>query len=178
MRSWKEEFGSFYTNACVWDSKREISMGYSDQTTGEEMVIKAISLAKKYNCKIVGKVTFTPESVGGRVSFIVECHSLTYRYFYDGGKVFTLHNSEVKESDLQKYEKLFGTRSCVDETFRKHYWYTDNWTGRIHSFPTLKAARKGAAMEMGMTVTIYTNQPYGRPSVFVEYASASGSTPP
>ena len=48
----------------------------------------------------------------------MECHSLTYRYFHDGGKTHNLHTSEVMEKDLQKYEQQFGTRSCVDNSYK------------------------------------------------------------
>ena len=178
MRSWKEEFGSFNTNASGWESRKEISMGYNDETTAEEMVITAIRLAKKYNCKIVGKVKYTPGQVGGPVSFTVECHSLTYRYFYDGGKTNKLHSSEVKESDLVKYEEQFGTRSCVHEGFKKQFWFTDNWNGQVHYYPTLRKAKAAAKRQIGSVCYIYETFPYGRQSKIVCKAPASGVTPP
>ena len=177
MRSWKEEFGCFYTNSNEWDAKKEIFIGYDDNMSGEDMVKTAIRLAKKYNCKIVGKVKFTPGMVAGSVSFVVECHSLTYRYFYDGGKIVKPHSSEIKESDIQKYEDQFGTRTCVDESFKKQFWFTDNWNGESLYFPTLRKAKAAAKLQTGNICYIYENFPYGRHSKIVCKAPASGSIP-
>lgn len=98
MRSWKENFGSFFTNSCDWDSKKTIEIIRKDGMTGEEMVRQAIALAKQYNCSIVKPVEYVPEIVGGKVIFTVECHTLTYRYFYEHGKTYTLHSSEVRRA--------------------------------------------------------------------------------
>ena len=95
MNSWTEEFGKFVTHAPSWESKKKIYIYIDDNTTGEEMVVMAIRLAKRYNCKIVGRVEYHPATVGGTVSFMVQCHSLTYRYFYEDGRTLHLHNSEV-----------------------------------------------------------------------------------
>lgn len=119
MRSWKENFGSFFTNSCDWDSKKTIEIIRKDGMTGEEMVRKAIALVKQYNCSIVKPVEYVPEIVGGKVTFTVECHTLTYRYFYEHGKTYTLHGSEVRECDLQKYEAQFGTRRCIHKGYKK-----------------------------------------------------------
>lgn len=176
MRSWTETFGKFYTNACDWDAKKKIYINHDDNTTGEDMVIRAIKLAKKYNCKIVGRVEYIPEQVGGCVTFIVECHSLTYRYFYDGGKVSKPHSCEVTEKDLQKYDKQFGTRTCVDVSFKKTFWFMDNWNGEKRSFPSLKKAKAAAKKQIGTSCCIYENFPYGRSSIAC-FAPASGFTP-
>lgn len=178
MRSWTEDFGKFYTNASEWDAKKKICIGYNDDTTGEDMVIMAIKLAKRYNCKIVGRVEYTPEAVGGTVSFIVECHSLTYRYFYDGGKTLKVHNSEVKEKDLQKYEEQFGTRKCYQEEKDYRFYFMDNWNGTMHTFPTLRKAKAAARQQTGNSCCIYETQPYGRGSKIACFAPASGFTPP
>ena len=178
MRSWTEDFGKFYTASSEWDAKKKICIRYDDTTTGEDMVIMAIRLAKRYNCKIIGRVEFTPGLVGGTVSFMVECHSLTYRYFYDGGKTYKLHPSEVNDSDIAKYRENFGTVKCIHKYFKKKYWYTDNWYGDRKEFNTLKAAKKAAWQETGNSVAIYTNFPYGRGTRIVCFAPASGFTPP
>lgn len=178
MRSWTENFGKFFTNASDWDARKEIVMGYNDDTTGEEMVKKAIRLAKQYNCKIIEKVQFKPAAVGGSVSFVVECHSLTYRYFYDGGKTYHLHNSEVTEKDLQKYEEQFGTRTCSDDSFKHSFWFTDNWNGNIRRYPTLCKTKVAARKQTGASCCIYETQPYGRCSRIVCFQPASGFTPP
>lgn len=178
MRSWTEEFGKFYTASADWDARKNICIRYDDNTTGEEMVIMAIRLAKRYNCKIVGRVEFAPGMVSGTVSFVVECHSLTYRYFYEGGKTYKPRPSEVTEKDLQKYEQQFGTRSCVDPCFKKKFWFADNWNGNILEYPTLRKAKKGAKRQTGITCCIHENFPYGRPSKIVCFAPASGFTPP
>ena len=178
MRSWVETFGKFHTSASDWDARKEIFIGYNDNTTSEEMVIKAIRLAKMYNCKIIGRVQFKPALVGGSVSFVVECHSLTYRYFYDGGKTYKLHSSDVTEKDLQKYEQQFGTRSCVDDSYKKQFWFTDNWNGQVLQFPSLRKAKAAAKIQTGITCCIYETQPFGRGSKIVYFAQASGFTPP
>lgn len=178
MRSWTENFGKFCTNASDWDSRKEIFMGYNDNTTGEEMVVKAIMLAKMYNCKIVEKVHFTPQMVGGNVSFTVECHQLTYRYFYDGGNTYHLHSSEVTEKDLQKYEQLFGTRTCVDDSYKKQFWFLDNWNHEQRSFSSLKKAKRAATEQTDVSCCIYETQPFGRGSKIVCFAPASGIIPP
>lgn len=178
MHSWTEDFGKFYTNSIGWDARKRICVRYNDNTTGEEMVVMAIRLAKRYNCKIVGRVEFTPEAVGGTVSFTVECHSLTYHYFYEYGKTYTLHNSEVTERDLQKYEAQFGTRTCADPTFNKSFWFLNNWNSEHHSFPSLKKAREAARKQVGNSCCIHETLPYGRGSKIVCFAPASGLMPP
>lgn len=178
MISWTEDFGKFYTNAMDWDPKKNICIRYGDNTTAEEMVTMAIRLAKKYNCKIIERVEYHPGEFGGTVSFTVECHSLTYRYFYENGRTVTLHNSEVKESDLRKYEEQFGTRACVDPTFNKSFWFLDNWNHEQRSFTSLKKARRAAAEQIGVSCCIHETMPYGRGSKIVCFAPASGFTPP
>lgn len=178
MRSWTENFGKFYTNSNEWDAKKKICINCNNNVTAEEMVVMAIRLAKKYNCRIIEGVEFHPEMNGGTFSFIVECHSLTYRYFYDGGKLAHSNDKEVTEKDLTKYQEQFGTRKCIDRNFKKKYWYADNWTGKVQEFKTLKAAKEAASQEIGNTVWIYTNLPYGRPSEIVCKTEASGTTPP
>lgn len=178
MRSWTEDFGKFHTNASDWDARKEIFIGYNDNTTGEEMVTKAIRLAKQYNCKIVGRVQFKPALVGGSVSFVVKCHSLTYRYFYDGGKTYRLHTSEVTEKDLRMYEQQFGTRSCVDDSYKKQFWFLDNWNNEQRSFSSLKKAKQAATEQIGVSCCIHETQPFGRGSKIVCFAPASGITPP
>ncbi len=178
MRSWREDFGWFSTNARDWQSRKEITMGYSDYMTGEQMVITAIRLAKKYNCRIVDNVKFMPGLVGGTVSFTVECHSQTYRYFYDGGRAYKLHSSEVKQNDLERYREQFGTTECVHVGFKKQYWFTDNWDGHVHYYPSLRKAKEEARKQTGVSCCIYETSPYGRMSRIVCFAPASGSTPP
>lgn len=178
MRSWTEDFGKFYTASSEWDAKKKICIRYDDTTTGEDMVIMAIRLAKRYNCKIIGRVEFTHGLVGGTVSFMVECHSLTYRYFYDGGKTYKVHPSEVKDSDLRKYEQMFGTRTCIQEGYQKTFWFLDNWNGKELSFSTLKKAKAAASTQTGTSCCIHETQPFGRGSKIVCFAPASGFTPP
>ena len=178
MRSWTDDFGQFYTYSLSWDYRKEICICTNSDTTAEQMVVMAIALAKKYNCKIVGRVEYKPKLVGGTVSFVVECHSLTCRYFHDGGKVYKLHTSEVTEKDLLKYEQQFGTRSCVDDSYKKQFWFTDNWNGQVLQFPTLRKAKAAAKIQTGITCCIYETQPFGRGSKIVYFSQASGFTPP
>ena len=178
MRSWTEDFGKFYTNSNMWDSIKKICISYKNDTTGEEMVRMAISLAKKYNCRIVGQVEYTPETVGGTVHFTVECHQLTYRYFYDGGSLNHLHSPRVTEKDLQRYEEQFGTLKCSQKNYKKQYYFTDNWNGSLLYFNSLKKAKEVAESQIGDSVCIYETRPYGRGSQIVCFATASGITPP
>lgn len=178
MRSWTENFGKFYTASSEWDAKKKICIRYDDNTTGEEMVIMAIHLAKRYNCRITGRVEFTPGMVSGTVSFTVECHSLTYRYFYEDGRTCKPRSSEVTEKDLQKYEGQFGTRSCVDPCFKKKFWFADNWNGNILEYPTLRKAKNAAKKQTGVSCCIHETLPYGRGSKIVCFADTSGVTPP
>ncbi len=178
MRSWKENFGSFFTNSCAWDSKKTIEIIRKDGMTGEEMVRQAIALAKQYNCSIVKPVEYVPEIVGGKVNFTVECHTLTYRYFYEYGKTYTLHGSEVRECDLQKYEAKFGTRRCIHKGYKKQFWFTDNWNGQVLYYPSLRKARKAASRQTGNVCYVYETFPYGQHSRIVCKAPASGFTPP
>lgn len=178
MKSWTENFGKFYTNSFDCDTRKEIFIGYDDNTTGEDMVIMAIQLAKRYNCKIVGRVEYTPGLIGGKVSFVVECHSLSYRYFYGYGKTYSLRNPEVQECDLQKYEKQFQTRKCIHKGYKKQFWFTDNWSGRTLYFPSLRKAKAAASKQTGNICYIYETFPYGRNSQMVCRAPASGFTPP
>ena len=177
MRSWRENFGSFFTNSNGWDSQKVIEICRTDGLTGKDMVRQAIALAKLYGCRIVKPVEYVPEVVGGRILFTVECHTLTNRYFYDDGNTYRLNNSEVRDSDVERYFKEFGTRTCIDRHFKRKYWYRDNWHGDEHSFNTLKAAKEAASRETGNTVTIYRNHPYGRMNEIVCFAEASGFTP-
>lgn len=178
MNSWKENFGRFYTNAAEGDAKKKICIQYNDNTTGEEMVIMAIRLAKRYNCKIIGRVEYTPGIGDGTVSFMVECHSLTYRYFYKHGKTNTLHRDEVTEKDIRNYEQKFGKTECIQEGYKKQFWFTDNWNGQVLYYPTLRKAKAAARRQTGNSCCIYETFPYGRRSQIACKAPASGFTPP
>ena len=138
----------------------------------------ALRLAKRYNCKIVAPVTYTPKEIGGDIHFTVQCHSLTYHYFYEGGNIQTLHDSHVEEKDIAQYEKQFGTRKCIHKDFKRKYWFTSNWDGRMFEFHTLKAAKERAKCAIGHSVYIYRNNPYGRPNEIACVAEASGYVPP
>ena len=35
------------------------------------------------------------------------------------------------------------------------FWYRDNWTGDIHEFASLRAAKSAAKNECGMTIRIH-----------------------
>jgi hypothetical protein len=181
MNSWTEEFGKFMTLSVDTDATKEIIL--CSNNTGRrmspgEMVILAIRLAKQYNCNIVEPVEYTPEMVGGRIHFTIECHRLTYRYFYAYGNLSHLSSSEVTEKDLAKYEQQFHTRKCIQRGFKKRWWFNDKWDGHRHEFLTLKAAKAAAKEQCGASVTIYTNYPYGRTSEIACFADASGFMPP
>ena len=110
--------------------------------------------------------------------FEVKCHNLTCNYFIDGGNLLHCNDKEVTEKDLDKYQEQFGTKKCIDRSFKKKFWYADNWTGRVYEFKKLKDAKTAARKETGSVVTIYTNNPYGRSNKIVCFADASGFTPP
>lgn len=179
MRSWTEDFGSFRTNSSDWESKKKIYILTRHDMTGEDMVRVAIMLTKKYNCKIVGRVEYNPETRNCEgVSFVVECNSKTYRYFYDGGKLSKPRSSQIKESDIIAYEEKFDTRKCADDHIGKNrYHFIDNWNGNTLYFSSLKKAKEEAMKQTGISCCIYEKQPYGRCSKIVCFAPASGSTP-
>ena len=152
MRTSKEEWGSWTDRSLSWDRQKEISLSFKEGTTPEQMVIAAIGIAKS--------------------------HKFTYKYFYEDG-IGQHHNSEtVTEKDIARYKDHFGTDKCIHRDFKKKFWYSSNWNGETREFHSLKKAKEAAAKEIGMTVWIYTNFPYGRPSEIVFKAEASGITPP
>ena len=178
MRQWVEKYASFMTRSIDTDKIKTIQICDYRRITPKEMVIVAIRLAKQYNCNIIKPVTFVTGMVGGNVEFTVECHRLTYHFFYCYGHINHLHNAEVKDSDLAKYKEKFGTTKCIHKGFQKQYWFASNWNRSIKEFRTLKAAKEAATHEIGNSVAIYTNFPYGRSSEIVCFANASGITPP
>lgn len=179
MRSWKENFGNFWTNSCDWEPKKKIFICTRQDMTGEEMVNVAIMLAKKYQCKIVSRVEYNNNADNsGGVSFLVECDSKTYRLFHDGGRTSKPRSSEIKESDIIAYQEKFGTRKCADDTIGKNrYFFKDNWDGRTLYFPSLKKAKEAALKQTGCSCCIYEIQPYGRGSDLICFAPASCNSP-
>ena len=179
MRTRNEEWGSWTDSSLAWDKQKEIALSFKEGTTPEQMVIAAIGIAKRYNCNILKPVEYTYDNNRTnphKIAFIVECHRLTYKYFYEDG-IGQHHGSEkVTEKDIARYKQQFGTDKCIHKDFKKKYWFSSNWNGETRDFPSLEKAREAAAK--GMTVWIYTNFPYGRPSEIVFKAEASGITPP
>ena len=94
------------------------------------------------------------------------------------GEMNRLHDSEVRDSDIKRYEEQFGTRKCLDEGFRKQFWFTDNWDGSIHRYASLRKAKTEAKKQTGVSCCIHESLPYGRGSRIVCFAPASGFTPP
>lgn len=178
MRSWTDDRYSFMTSSINTDAIKTIQINRFRQITPEEMVIAAIQLAKRYNCIIIKPVRFISTLEGDRVEFTVKCHRMTYHFFYEYGRYNHLKSPEVKERDIVKYEQVFGTRKCIHMGFKKRWWYVDNWSGAVHEFQTLKAAKKSAKHETGISVTIYTNLPYGKGNRIACLAKASGYNPP
>ncbi len=175
----REDFGYLVVHSADWESTKKIELCFREQLSGEKMVYHAVRIAKRYNAVITKPLEYVPDpSFGGRIIFEVKCHNLTYHYFYDGGNLQNCKDNEVTEKDINKYQEQFGTRKCIDKSFKKKFWYSDNWTGRVREFKTLKAAKAAAQEETGNTVTIYTNFPYGRINKIVCFADASGFTPP
>ena len=176
MRSWTEDFGKFWTSSCDYDSKKKIYISIRQNMSGEDMVKVAVMLAKRYNCKIVGRVEYNPDGqTPDGVSFVVECNSKTYRYFYDGGRLSKPRSSRIEEKDLLNYEKQFGTRKCADDHIGKNrFYFSDNWNGNTLHFPSLEKARFAASKQTGNSCCIYEILPYGRGSKIVCNVSASG----
>ena len=174
-----EDFGSMVVRSADWKSTKKIELYFNKRLSGEQMVRQAIRIAKRYNAVITKPLEYIPDSsIGGRIMFEVRCHNLTYRYFYDGGNLMHCTDKEVTEKDIAKYEEQFGTKKCIDKNFKKKYWYHDNWVGTRREFKTLKAAKEAAKKETGVSITIYTNFPYGRTSKIACFAEASGFIPP
>ena len=181
MRTSKEEWGNWTDRSLSWDRQKEISLSFKVGTTPEQMVIAAIGMAKRYNCKIMKPVEYTYDdnrTEPHKIAFTVECHKFTYKGFYEDG-IGQHHNSEtVTEKDVARYKDRFGTDKCIHRDFKKIFWYHDNWVGTRREFKTLEAAKKAAKKETGVSITIYTNFPYGRNSEVVCFADASGIMPP
>lgn len=178
MKSWTDNNCHYMTRTSPAAAIQTILIDNFKQISPEEMVIAAIRLAKRYNCVIINPVRFVSDLGDDHVEFSVKCHHQTYHFFYEYGNNHKLNNSEVKERDIAKYEELFGTRKCIHKGFKKRWWYVDNWSGAVHEFPTLKAAKKSAKHETGISVTIYTNLPYGKGNSIACLAKASGYNPP
>ena len=177
MHEKREDFGYMIEHSADWETTKKIELQFRDSVTGEEMVRQAIRIAKRYGATIVKPLEYFPDpSFGGRKIFEMKCSS--YRYHLDGGRPQNFPDKKVTDKDMENYKQQFGTDRCIDRSFKKKYWYTDNWTGSVHEFETLKAAKKAAKSETGMTIWIYTNNPYGRPSELVLKTNASGITPP
>lgn len=180
MRSWTEDFGKFWTSSCDWEPKKKIHICTQYEMTGEDMVKVALMVAKKYNCRIVGRVEYNPDGqTPGGVSFVVECNSKTYRYFYDGGRLSKPRSSRILEKDLLNYEKQFGTRKCADDHIGKNrYYFTDNWNGDTLFFSSLDKARLAASKQTGNNCCIFEILPYGRGSKIVCNVPTSGMVLP
>lgn len=175
----KEDFGSMVIRSADWETTKKIELYFNERLSGEQMVYQAIRIAKRYNAVITKPLEYIPApSIGGKIMFEVRCHNLTYHYFYDGGNLLHCNDKEVTEKDISKYAEQFDTKKCIDKSFRKKYWFQDNWYGNRHEFKTLKSAKEAAKKETGVSVTIYTNFPYGRTSEIACFADASEFTPP
>lgn len=181
MHSWKEEFGSFIINDPDWKANKEIIICIDDKMTGEDMVTTAIKFCKRFNCSIAEQVKYIPDSWGGgKVTFHVKCHRLTYRGLYEDGnkKEMGPAHPNVSSKDIEKYIQSFGISECLHEDFKKDFYFKDNWNGEILHFPSLKKAQKAAVRQTGNVIYIYENFPYGRPPRIAKVAEASGITPP
>lgn len=180
MRSWTEDFGKFWTHSCDWESKKKIYISIRQDMTGEDMVKVALMMAKKYNCRITGRVEYNPDGqTPGGVSFVVECDLKTYRHFHEGGKLSKPHDYRISEKDLAEYEEQFGTRKCADDHLGKNrFYFTDNWNGDILYFPSLEKARKAASKQNGNACPVYEVLPYGRGARLICSAPTSGCVLP
>lgn len=173
----KEDFGYMVEHSADYEMTKKIELQFRDNVSGKEMVRQAVRIAKRYGAVITKPLEYFPDpSFGGRKIFEMKCSK--YRYHLDGGKPHLFPDKKVTERDIEDYKNNFGTDTCIDRSFKKKYWYTDNWYGNTREFPSLKAAKKAASQETGMCVWIYTNHPYGRPSELIFKSPASGITPP
>ena len=182
MHTWREEYASFRMDGCEWQKIREVQIlgnNTSKPMTGEEMVIIALKFAKQHKCRIRSRVIYTKDIMGGSVTVEIECNNRTTKSIYEHGSYcYGNNNPTITERDISRYEAEFETKKCFDETFRKSYWYKDNWTGEIHHFSSLNKAVKSAQQEIGNCIYIYTNHPYGRNSELIKVQEASGRIPP
>lgn len=179
MYETREYFGYLIDRSADWESTKKLELQFREKPSGKQMVRIAIQIAKRYNVSITKPLEYINDpSYGGRFLFEVKCHNLSYHHFFSGGNRQHYNENEVTEKDVNKYFELFGTRKCIQKGFKKKFWYSDNWTSKIHEFKTLKAAKKTAEQETGNVIYIYTNFPYGKLSKMVCKTDASGFTPP
>ena len=116
--------------------------------------------------------------MGGKFLFEVDCHNLTYKYFFDGGRLQNCKDEKITAADIKRYKEKFRTDRCIDKSFKKKFWYTDNWTGKVKEFKTVKAAVEAANQEVGWLIAIYTNYPCGKPSSLLVRTESIGFMPP
>ena len=181
MHSFKEEFGHFIINDPEWKSEKEIIICRNNTMTGEDMVTTAIKFCKRFGCSITEPVKYTSNDwSGGKISFRVKCHKLTYRGIYEYGnkKVLGAADPKLLQKDLDFYKESFGVTKCIHEGYKKQFYFEDNWSGNILHFPSLKMANEAACKQTGNVVYIYESFPYGRPPRIAKVAEASGVTPP
>lgn len=176
MVSTTYDFGKF----CWGSSNGEgfITVQVRDRKDPKKQVIQAIRFAKMMRCKIIRRVEYHPTDNGGTTDFQVRCNRFTDRSLYEYGTTYSsYHASGIDIKDVKAYKKAFRTDRTVQPGFRKRFWYSDNWTGLVHTFHTLKKAMEEAKKEVGITVAIYTNFPYGNPSRIKCFAPCSGHMP-
>ena len=174
----REEFGYMTVLSADWESHKVIRLSFRERPTPKQMVRHAVAISKRYNAPITKPLEFIPDEMGGKFLFEVDCHNLTYKYFFDGGRLQNCKDEKITANDIKKYKEKFGTDRCIDKSFKKKFWYTDNWTGKVKEFKTVKAAVEAANQEVGWIIDIYTNYPCGKPSALLVRTEAIGFMPP
>ena len=169
-----ENYGSFRIDG--FSNVLKVTIVKSEEHTPEGYVRTAIKFVKQMKCVIQRQVEFDNEK---GITFEVKCSSKTSRFIYEyGSSLAASCLQSVTDNDIKAYIEKFGTDKCAHPGFQKKYWYSDNWTGRVHYFDNLTEAKKEAKKETGQSVSIYTNAPCCNYGSFVCYAEASGITPP
>ena len=114
-----------------WESHKVIRLSFRERPTPKQMVRHAVAIAKRYNAQIPKPLEFIPDEMGGKFLFEVDCHNLTYKYFFDGGRLQNCKDEKITAADIKRYKEKFGTDRCIDKSVKKKFWYTDNWTGKV-----------------------------------------------
>lgn len=135
----------------------------------------AVAFAKYYRCIIMSRVEFCRNGQNRGCSvFDIKCDRKTSTTIFSYGSTSRPNPTKVTDSEIESYVKQFGTDRCEDPDYQPEYHYLDNWKGETRKFSSLEEARSAAALEPGITVSIFANEPYSLGIHFVENAKASG----
>ena len=175
MTTTSYSYGKFSWDAPT--SNGVVRVSVLDEDSPKRQVVKAIRFAKQHRCHLSRRVEYRPGTDGPHTTFEVMCNMSTDRMLYPYGKDYQeFANSRIELSDIKAYKKKFRTDRSVQPGFKKKFWYIDKFTGMVKDYPTLRKATEKARTEIGSTVAIWANFPYGEPPRIMCYAPCLGVT--